>query len=155
MDMFEKAAAIRDMMELLCISQNEAANKMGVSQSYIANKVRLLKLEEGVKKFILENRLSERHARAILRIDGEAKRLETAKKIRDMKLTVSAAEALIDIHTKKEETESEDNYFIDASEFERIINEKIKALNRNGISAIKSESYYGNKKYITISIEQK
>ncbi len=153
MDIFEKAKAIRDMTELLGLSQSEAAKRIGVSQSYIANKVRILKLEESVKKYITENGLSERHARALLSVDGEDMRLNFARKMHEMNLSVSASEALIDIYLDDKKCHDFQGQ-CSISDFEEFIDGKIKEFRRLGIDIGKSESYYGDKKYITISISK-
>ena len=74
MNMFEEARSIKGMMEMLKITQEEMAKKLGVSQSYIANKIRLLKLGEEAERIVLDGRLTERHARCVLRLDDPEER---------------------------------------------------------------------------------
>ena len=69
MNMFEEARTISGMIQMLGMTQSEVAKKLGTSQSYVGNKVRLLNLSEGIQKKILDLGLSERHARALLRLD--------------------------------------------------------------------------------------
>ena len=68
MNMFDEARALSGTIKMRGISQSEMAKMLGVSQSYIANKLRLLTLDDGLKAKICESNLTERHARAILRL---------------------------------------------------------------------------------------
>lgn len=67
----EEAAAIAKLMEKLSLTQEQMAKRLGRSQSAVANKLRLLRLSPEVQAFLLEKGLSERHARALLRLPEE------------------------------------------------------------------------------------
>ncbi len=77
------------------ITQEEIAQKVGKSQSTIANKVRLLKLPPLVQKIINDNGLTERHARALLRLPDEQLQLKALKTICDQHYTVQRTEEYI------------------------------------------------------------
>lgn len=116
MDMFDEARAIRSTMELCHLTQSELARQLGVSQSYVANKLRLLKFSEKMAEKIRAAGLSERHARSLLRLiegetvgiargdEGAPEESETTEEraervldeICDRSLTVRESEALID-----------------------------------------------------------
>ncbi len=66
----EEAQCYQKLLETYGLTQEELANRLGKSQSSIANKLRLLKLSDEVKAAMTEKRLSERHARALLKADG-------------------------------------------------------------------------------------
>ena len=66
---FEQANALVNLLREWHITQEEAAKRLGISQSYLANKLRLLKLSPEEQSEILEYKLTERHARALLRVD--------------------------------------------------------------------------------------
>lgn len=68
--MFEQANAILNLLREWNITQEEAARRLGMSQSYLANKIRLLKLTQEEQEEIVKHKLTERHARALLRIDN-------------------------------------------------------------------------------------
>ena len=72
LDVWEEAAALRQLIDRHHLSQEEAARRVGKSQSAVANKLRLLKLPPDVIDGLRANRLSERHARALLRLDSPA-----------------------------------------------------------------------------------
>ena len=69
---------------------------MSISQSAVANKLRLLRLSFEEQRMILENNLTERHGRALLRIDDERIRKETLERIVSDKLNVSGTETLVE-----------------------------------------------------------
>ena len=77
LDMFEEADAIGRLCEVYGIKQQEAAAMLSVSQSYIANKLRLLRLDEEERGVVLQGGLTERHVRAALRAEDP----EVRKKI--------------------------------------------------------------------------
>lgn len=66
---FEEAEGIRKLIETWGVTQEEAACRLGKSQSSVANKLRILKLSESERKRIIEAGLTERHARALVRIE--------------------------------------------------------------------------------------
>ena len=65
---FEQAQGLRDVMVLWDCTQAEAAKRLGMAQPTFANKLRLLQLTADQRQFVLDNNLTERHARAVLRL---------------------------------------------------------------------------------------
>ena len=65
---FEQAQGLRDVMVLWDCTQAEAAKRLGMAQPTLANKLRLLQLTTDQRQFVLDNGLTERHARAVLRL---------------------------------------------------------------------------------------
>lgn len=96
LNMFEEAAAIRSLIELGSMTQEMCAKRLSVSQSYIANKLRLLRLSEDEKEAIVRCQLTERHARALLRISSESERREILSIIIERQMNVAAAEEYIE-----------------------------------------------------------
>lgn len=92
----EEAAAISRLISDYHMSQEEAAAKLGRSQPAVANKLRLLRLSEACQAVLRENALTERHARAILRLEGEEERLRALDHIVREKLNVAQTEAYIE-----------------------------------------------------------
>ena len=78
------------------LTQEEAARKVGKTQSAVANKLRLLKLSPENMRMIRDGGLSERHARAILRLPGEQERLRATAQIIEHQWNVSRTEQYID-----------------------------------------------------------
>lgn len=96
LNMFEEAAAIRSLLELGSMTQEVCAKRLSVSQSYIANKLRLLRLSQDEQEAILRCRLTERHARALLRLSDEDERREILSVIIERQMNVAAAEEYIE-----------------------------------------------------------
>ncbi len=92
----DEANAYVNLMKNFNITQEELAKKLGKTQSTIANKIRLLKLGRSVQEQLLNKGLSERHARALLRLDTENKQMNMLNEISKRGLTVSQAEKRID-----------------------------------------------------------
>lgn len=74
LNLFEEAAAIAALINLYGLTQEEVAAKLSASQSYVANKLRLLRFTEEEQRIILEKHLTERHARTLLRLADPAAR---------------------------------------------------------------------------------
>lgn len=88
----EEAMGYVQLIEQFKLTQEALAKKVGKSQSTIANKIRLLKLSEPVRDMLLENSLTERHARALLKIEDEAGQIAMINEIVKGSLKVSEAE---------------------------------------------------------------
>lgn len=95
MNCFETAEGIRRLIAVYGLTQEEAAARLGCSQSAVANRLRLLRLGEEERVFIIEHGLTERHARALLSVEDTARRWEMLRRVAAGKLTVAATERLI------------------------------------------------------------
>ncbi len=98
----EEAKSYRNLLDRGYMTQEQLAAKMGVSQSTIANKLRLLNLSQEVQDALLEEKISERHARSLLAIPKEEQN-EWLKKIIDKRMTVRQ----LDLEIKKYKNEDE------------------------------------------------
>ena len=96
LDCWEEAEGIARLMRIWGLTQEQAAARLGKSPSAVANKLRLLKHSPAVRTALRENGLSERHARALLRLPEEAQRLQAVKAIVKGDLTVARTEALVE-----------------------------------------------------------
>lgn len=99
---WEEAAALRQLIDRHHLSQEEAARRVGKSQSAVANKLRLLKLPEDVIDSLHSHHLTERHARALLRLDNPELQRTALGHILDNRLNVAQAEAYIDRLCRRE-----------------------------------------------------
>ncbi len=95
MNCFETAEGIRSLIDTYELTQCEAATQLGCSQSAVANKLRLLRLTEEERQILLEAGMTERHARALLRLTGEQRR-RAIKQVVSEKLTVAQTERLVE-----------------------------------------------------------
>ena len=156
MNMFDEARAISGMLTMCSLTQNEIAKKMGVSQSYIANKVRLLNFSNEIQKKILDAGLTERHARLLLKLKEDSLILEAIEKIKTMRLSVMETEALIDNMTVFNMAKKLKNRFSHEgiNAFEDIISESVKNLASCGVKVRTKTDFYKNKRYVTVCIEE-
>ena len=93
---WEEAAALRQLIDRHHLSQEEAAQRVGKSQSAVANKLRLLKLPEDVIATLRSHRLTERHARSLLRLGSPEAQRAALEEILKRGLNVAQTEAYID-----------------------------------------------------------
>lgn len=92
----EEALAYKQLIDLHGITQAALAKQMGKSQSTVANKIRLLNLSDLVQQSVLERKITERHARALLVVKDEELQLQLLEKIINNDLNVSQTEQLIE-----------------------------------------------------------
>ena len=99
----EEAVSYKRILDMGYITQEELAKKIGKAQSTIANKIRLLNLDDEVQNYLLNNKISERHARSLLRIPDKEKQVEMLHRIVEERLTVKQTDR--EIEKLKEETQ--------------------------------------------------
>lgn len=90
----EEAQAYQQLEQMEQLPQKDLARKLGKSQSYVANKLRLLKLAQPVQQAIITGTISQRHGRALLNLSAKQQE-EVLAKIIKRKLTVKATEKLV------------------------------------------------------------
>ena len=103
----EEARSYKNLLDKGYLTQAELAKKMGLSQSAIANKLRLLNLDEEVQQALIENKISERHARSLLVLPTHEEQRKWLKRIINERMTVRE----LDNELKKlnEETSQEED----------------------------------------------
>lgn len=146
---FEEASAIEKLITYYGMTQEDAASKLGKAQSTIANKLRLLRLTDEEKELIVKFNLTERHARALLKLGSAEDRLNVLEKIITYNLNVEKTEKLIDdyIGCQKEKVsyKKRSKVFQNVKMFVNTINRAVETMQAAGISAdskkIQSENY--------------
>ena len=108
LDFIEEAVGINQLITMFGMSQEEAARRIGKSQSAVANKLRLLKLPRDILEALRDNFLSERHGRALLRLPSAVEQRAALDYIIENKLNVAAAEAYIEALLSAGEEEAEE-----------------------------------------------
>lgn len=96
LDFVEEATALATLIQTYGLSQEEAARRIGKSQSAVANKLRLLRLSPEILTLLRAHGCTERHARSLLRLEDPARRLEAAQVIVEQGLTVAQSEQLVE-----------------------------------------------------------
>ena len=156
MNMFEEAEAIRQTMHLCKLTQSELAGQLGVSQSYIANKLRLLSFSKEMTEKIIFTGISERHARSLLRLASDEERIRALDEVASRHMTVRECEALVDAMVMrslpKRITRSDALGAI--ADFRDVLNSASDVLRSLGIKIRSKTSYLGNDMYITVVINE-
>ena len=136
---FEEAVAIAQLISTYGLSQEETAQRLGKSQSAVANKLRLLRLSPACAARIRDEGLTERHARALLRLAGEEERCAALSHIVEKRLNVTQSEEYIEqIIQGKNKTPppNRPTYIIkDTRLFLNSVNRSVELLRRAGIAA--------------------
>lgn len=101
----DEASGYARLIQTFNLTQEVLAQRLGKSQSTIANKMRLLKLPEEVKDLLVKEQLSERHARALLRLNSAEQQKKMVQEIIQRDLTVSDTEKRIDRLVERKEIE--------------------------------------------------
>lgn len=102
---FEEAEGYYHLIADHGMTQEEVAAKTGKKQSTVANKLRILKLSPYLKKIVSDNKLSERHARALLKLPDEEMQWKALMKIVEKNMNVRASEEYIERLLKEIEEE--------------------------------------------------
>jgi ParB family chromosome partitioning protein len=139
----EEAEGYSNLINEHGFTQEELAHKIGKSQSTIANKIRLLKLAPLVKKILADNSLTERHARALLKLHDEQLQLKVLKHVCEKGLNVKRTEDLveraIERYSKKEKEKKGKTKFTKAIKDIRIfintIRQAIDLMKKSGVEA--------------------
>ena len=153
---FEEARGISRLIRRYGFTQEQAARKLGKSQSTVANKLRLLRLTPEEQEWIENAGLSERHARCLLQLDDEESRREALSKIISDSLTVRQTEELVSIlqNTAPQENRRSSGKAVikDFRIFVNTINKAVSTMRMAGINAQASQTDNGNFIEYTIRI---
>ena len=103
LNVFEEAAALYNALLLTGVTQTTLAKQLSMSQSAIANKIRLLRLSATERQLILDNSLTERHARTLLRIDDEPGRRSLIDAFVQKSLSAAQAEREVEEYLYKKD----------------------------------------------------
>lgn len=155
--LFEEAEALEKLTTVYGMSQSETAAKLGIAQSTLSNKLRILKLDEKIRERIEKARLTERHARALLKVEA-SRRYDALDYIIANGLTVSQTEeyieALINPKIKKEEIEPTRKIAIgDVRLFYNSLSKLVDTLQNAGVDA--KTRKFENDKYIEYKVRIK
>ena len=99
---FEEAQGYEKLLLQFNLTQEVLAERVGKNQSTIANKLRLLKLPPEMREYIFEEKLTERHSRALLKVDDSERQWQLLKFVAENKLNVRETESLIEAQFQNE-----------------------------------------------------
>ena len=162
LDFIEEALGISQLIRMFGMSQEEAARRIGKSQSAVANKLRLLKLPPDVLEALRQNGLTERHGRALLRLPSPVAQRAALEYIVDNGLTVAATDAYIDAllaepekepETETEKSEKKRTFVLkDVRVFLNTLSRSIDLMKQGGIDAGMQREETEDSLILTISI---
>ncbi len=136
MNCFEVAEGIRRLMDSFELTQCEAAQQLGFSQSAVANKLRLLRLPPPLREKIIAAGLTERHARALLRLERNGDREAMLARTIEERLTVAQMERLVEDRLKGRVRRRQATPLVkDVRVFFNTINHALDIMRRGGIAA--------------------
>ena len=161
LNFIEESLGYENLIKEHNFTQQQLAEKLGKNQSTIANKLRILKLPDTVKQYLVENALTERHARALLKLPNEELMMEIIQKVVKQELTVKKTEKLINdtLEALKADSEPEKKQNIKCSMGIRIYLNTLKqaydAIKNTGIEAKYNEIDKGDYMEIVVKIPKK
>ena len=149
LDFVEEAAGIANLMEKWTMSQEQAARLLGKSQSAVANKLRLLKHSAPVLNALREASLTERHARALLKLQSEPEKLAAIAVIARLGLSVARTESYIETLIAGKERKPEK---IDLGAFLNNLSQTLQKIQSSGIPAVSERRETDRQIVLTITI---
>ncbi len=158
LNFIEEAEGYNNLIEDHGFTQQEIAEKMGKNQSTIANKLRLLKLPEDIKKDLLEYNLTERHGRALLKLSDDDLKRKILDKVIINELNVNKTEELVndilDDLTKRENNEVKQNIksMINIRIYLNTIKKAFSAIKDTGVKAEYKEVDKGDHVEVVVKI---
>ena len=151
---FDEAECLQKYLARSGLTQSQAAKKLGRSQSAVANKLRLLCHSPKVRQALREKGLSERHARELLRLGGEAQRLKVLGEIVEKRLSVAQTERYIDAVLQNGEHTGEKFRQRDTRLFLERVARDAAQLQRSGVSTDLSRQEDQGQIVLTVRVEQ-
>ena len=149
LDFIEEASSISRLMELGNMSQDQAARLLGKSQSAVANKLRLLRHSPAVLEALRREKLTERHARALLKLPEDKIKLDAIAQISRQSMSVAQAEKYIDsLLRRKPEPAGRANI----SSFLNSLSLSLSRMQSCGISAVSERRETESQIVLTITI---
>ena len=148
LDFIEEAKGIGLLMERYGLTQEQAAQALGKSQSGIANKLRLLKHSQQVLTVIRRENLTERHARALLKLPTDTLKFQAIDTIKTLSMTAERAENYIDSLLLKEKPAGKPNL----SRFLAGLDHSLAGFRLSGIPAISERKETDSQIVVTITI---
>ena len=149
LDYIETAQGIQTLMARYTMSQEQVARLLGKSQSAIANKLRLLQHSRPVLEQLRQSDLTERHARALLKLKTDTQKLQAIMEIRRQGMTVAKAEQYIDsLLQQKQEKVPKAN----VGAFLNSLNQSLARIQQSGIPAVSERRETDRQIVLTITI---
>lgn len=154
----EEAAAYQKLMEIHQLTQESLAQRLGKSQSTIANKIRLLQLPDEVKTALMERKVTERHARALLSLDNVELQLKVLSDIITKELNVKQTEARIQFYKEMAQINKKQkrvSFTKDVRLALNTIRQSVDMISNSGMTIHTVEQNYEDRYEVTITIPKR
>ncbi len=161
LNFLEEAEGYYNLINDHGFTQQELAKKIGKSQSTVANKLRILKLPNDIKKLLVENNLTERHGRALLKLPDEETQREVLEKVIKTDRTVKQTEDLIrdmlTAMTKEDDPENRQNIksLINFRIYINTLKNAYNAIKESGVNAEYEQKDMGDFIQVSVKIPKK
>ncbi len=149
LDFIEEAMGIANLMSLFEMSQEQVARMLGKSQSAVANKLRILRHSEPVLSALREGSLTERHARALLRLGSDEEKLAAIAQILRQGMSVAQTEKYIETLLRRSEDKP---VKANVSAFLNNLTQSLQKIQLSGISAVSERRETDTQIVLTITI---
>lgn len=151
----EEAEGYEKLMEEFHLTQEAMAARVGKKQSTIANKLRLLRLSDRIRKILVEGGLTERHARALLKLDDEEKQVQVLTVVIDNGYSVRQTETYIEklLEDKKQEKKKRMVIVNDVRIYLNSIKQVVSAIKDVGIPVAMEQTVEGDDVIVSLRIK--
>lgn len=151
----EEAEGYEKLMEEFHLTQEAMAARVGKKQSTIANKLRLLRLSDRICKILVEGGLTERHARALLKLDDEEKQVQVLTVVIDNGYSVRQTESYIEklLEDKKQEKKKRMVIVNDVRIYLNSIKQVVSAIKDVGIPVAMEQTVEGDDIIVSLRIK--
>lgn len=151
----EEAEGYEQLMKQFKLTQEAMAARVGKKQSTIANKLRLLRLSDRVRKILVEGGLSERHARALLKLDDEEKQVQVLTSVIDNGYSVRQTENYVDklLENKKQDRKKRLVIVNDVRIYLNSIKQVVSAIKDVGIPVAMEQTVEGDDVIVSLRIK--
>ncbi len=149
LDFVEEAVGISNLMQRWSMSQEQVARLLGKSQSAVANKLRLLRHSPQVLDALRENHLTERHARALLRLPTEPEKMAAIHTIAQLGMSVARAEKYIQTLLEDKTAKSSQ---VNLGMFLNHLTQSLQRIQLSGIPAVSERKETDSQIVLTITI---
>lgn len=152
LDCFEEAVFLRRLCAEFHMTQQEAAERVGKTQSAVANKMRLLKLTPDTVELVRKHQLTERHARALLQLEEDSLRRQAAEHMGQRHMTVAQAEAYIQRLLEEKPRPRRQGMIRDVRLFCNTVDRAVKLMQESGLQTFLEKRQEGEDLILTVRV---
>lgn len=152
LDFFDEAAFLRQLCDRFNMTQQQAAERIGKTQSAVANKLRLLRLSPETVEVIRDGNLTERHARVLLRLSDEKHQLLAAQHMVKQEMNVERAEKYIEALLDERPRQKKQILIRDVRIFLNTIDRAVALMRKSGSAAVVEQKQEGRDLVISVRV---